>query len=352
MKVIESVGINDAMCKGLSYLLESGLYEKSRNGRVLVAPCPVTTVYRNPLNRVSYSQTRNANPFFHLMEALWMLRGKNDIAWPAKFNKKFIDYSDDGVTQWGAYGWRWREFFGYDQIDLILRELLRNHDSRRCVLSMWNGYACEEHASGQMFSGRSDLEVAMIGGKDVPCNTHAYFDRRGGRLNMTVCNRSNDAIWGAYGANVVHFSILQEYIAWHLGIPVGIYNQVSNNFHVYLDVYDEHKLAQIVAESEEWAIATERSVDVAKHIPLFPAHVERSLLQDIEDLLCGVDVSEYGFVSLVAKPMYHAWDAYKQKKSLSYILEVLDCIPSCDWKLAATKWIQRNKKETVNDEVS
>ena len=33
------------------------------------------------------------------------------------------------------------------------------------------------------------------------------------KLCMTVCNRSNDMLWGAYGANVVHMSMLQEFVA-------------------------------------------------------------------------------------------------------------------------------------------
>ena len=49
--------------------------------------------------------------------------------------------------------------------------------------------------------------------KDLPCNTHVYFSIREGFLDMTVCNRSNDLIWGCCGANAVHMSFLQEYVA-------------------------------------------------------------------------------------------------------------------------------------------
>ena len=59
---------------------------------------------------------------------------------------------------------------------------------------------------------------------------------------MTVCNRSNDMLWGAYGANAVHMSMLQEYLASRLEIAVGEYTQISDSFHVYQnDVWERCK---------------------------------------------------------------------------------------------------------------
>jgi hypothetical protein len=54
-------------------------------------------------------------------------------------------------------------------------------------------------------------------------------------LNITVTNRSNDAVWGCYGANAVQFSVLQEYLAARLGVRVGVYRQVSDSLHVYVE---------------------------------------------------------------------------------------------------------------------
>jgi hypothetical protein len=96
--------------------------------------------------------------------------------------------------------------------------LRKRPDSRRVVLQMWDPV--------------NDLDSPS---KDIPCNTNIYFKIRGGELQMTVCNRSNDMIWGAYGANAVHMSVLQEYIAAALGVYIGPYYQVSDSFHVYLN---------------------------------------------------------------------------------------------------------------------
>jgi thymidylate synthase len=105
---------------------------------------------------------------------------------------------------WGAYGFRWKKYWNKDQIKIVIGMLKENPYDRRAVLQMWDPH-----------------EDLARKGKDVPCNTHIYFKIREGKLCMTVCNRSNDMLWGAYGANVVHMSMLQEYVAHCLGPTYG-----------------------------------------------------------------------------------------------------------------------------------
>ena len=81
--------------------------QQSRNGPVRVANEPVTITYRQPRHRVLFHPVRDANPFFHLFESIWMLAGRDDVKWLAKFNARMADYSDDGVTLTSAYGLRW-----------------------------------------------------------------------------------------------------------------------------------------------------------------------------------------------------------------------------------------------------
>jgi Thymidylate synthase len=248
MHVIHAPNPDSALASGVAYLTAVGEPRESRNGPTLVAPGPVTTVFTRPMSRVSHSALRDANPFFHLMEALWMLAGRNDVALPAHFAKNMSMFSDDGFTLNGAYGFRWRAHFKYDQLDEIVAGLRADPTSRREVLAMWDG-GYETVETKQDFGMRSDLLKTrgdpgrqIAPSKDVPCNTHAYFSIVNGALDMTVCNRSNDIVWGAYGANVVHFSFLLEYMAGRLGVPVGRYFQVSNNYHAYITRPDTIRL--------------------------------------------------------------------------------------------------------------
>lgn len=222
MKVITASCPDHALQSALNELSLSNVHSESRNGPVLRFPTPVTTVWEDPTKRILWSPTRDCNHFLHFIEAAWMLAGRNDVETVAYLAPNMKNYSDDGRTLYGAYGYRWREHFGFDQIDAIIDELVVNPTSRRCVLQMWDGH--------------EELHKATSGGKDVCCNHVIAFDVCNGKLNMTVSNRSNDMIWGAYGANVVHMSILHEYIACQAELKLGAYYQMSNNLHLYLDL--------------------------------------------------------------------------------------------------------------------
>src|SRR5437667_129280 len=134
---IKVTNVNQCLSECLQWLLAAGVEENSRNGPVLVSPEPVMVTYTRPQERVLFSPLRDANPFFHLMEALWMLAGRNDVEWPAYFASNMRNYSDDGKIFHGAYGYRWRKAMSFDQLALIARELKANSESRRCVLQMW-----------------------------------------------------------------------------------------------------------------------------------------------------------------------------------------------------------------------
>lgn len=345
MRVIEAENVNTALGLALPYLLSEGIAENSRNGTVLVAPGPVMTIYRNPTQRVLFSPLRDANPFFHLMESLWMLAGRNDVYFPMYFNKRFKEYSDNGHNVHGAYGWRWRSFFGFDQLKKLIEELKENPNSRRAVLQMWS-------ADGDLVPIDNPLygELGGLKGKDVPCNTHAYFDLRNGKLNMTVCNRSNDVIWGAYGANAVHFSVLQEYMAHKIGAEVGVYRQYSNNFHVYTDVYPKEALEKLAEESfysnyYEYPVSVKDTQPVTA-LPLMLDSLDgqmwdMDLKKFMEDPLKNVIYND-GFFNHVAVPMVRAYSERKQK--IGNGLKYVDEIVSPDWRLACTQWIARREK--------
>lgn len=228
VKVIFADNVNEAFTIGINAIKDEGIQNTSRNGPVLMFPNMVVTTYRRPHQRVLFHPKRKCNHFFHFFESLWMLAGRNDLDFLVKFNPRMAEYSDDGKTSRGsAYGYRWKQHFGYDQIPQVINNLAKSPDSRRVVLSMWDP--------------REDLTVNS---KDIPCNNLVYFNIVQKRLNMTVVNRSNDLLWGAYGSNVFHFSFLQQYILHHLyeknpeaiyEFGMGVYNQFSNNLHVYTD---------------------------------------------------------------------------------------------------------------------
>lgn len=218
MRVITGRNVHQILPTAIRLLRLEGVQRTSRNGDVLQLHEPVTTVYEKPWERVVLWPRRDANPFFHLYEAFWMLDGRNDLAALTRYVSSFGQFSDDGRTLRGAYGHRWRKFFGVDQLADIVDMLDSDKNDRRAVLQMWD----------------TDKDLHKRS-KDLPCNMMITFQvATNGTLEMTVFNRSNDIVWGAYGANAVHLSMLHEYMAAAIGITMGRYRQVSVNWHGYL----------------------------------------------------------------------------------------------------------------------
>jgi len=198
----------------------NGVEEQSRNGPVLTIQEPVMTTILRPTERVLFDSVRDANPFFHVMEFVWMMAGSKDLAWIKQFNTQMGKYSDDQETLPASYGFRWRKHFGIDQPTTVIEQLRRDPTTRRAVIGMWD-------ASVDL--GDSDPNAGL----DKPCNTQIYFRVINGSLDMLVTNRSNDAIWGAFGANAVHMSFLHELVARSAELRQGVYRTLTNNLHIY-----------------------------------------------------------------------------------------------------------------------
>jgi hypothetical protein len=347
MKVIRANHVDDALCQGLQWLADAGVVEETARGPVIVAATPVTTCFVHPMNNASLCPIRDANPFFHLIEALWMLSGQSDARMLDPYIKGFsARVAEKDGHDHGAYGWRWREAFGLDQIEYIIRMLKEKPDTRQAVLQMWD---CSEHDEG--------LEDLTGDWNDRPCNTHVYFRIIGGEyLDMTVCNRSNDVIWGAYGANAVHFSFLLQYMASRLGLKANSYYQMSNNFHAYLSEIDrlwartddifaastEQKLIKIVAEMHrsrgpihpDYAVP-DLNLALGKLQSLF-ASVQLINRVHVQEL-GGLDDDPTSAALLFAAAAHKFYQEGEYDSALDFAREM----PWSNWREACVGWLQR-----------
>lgn len=334
MEVIKVRNVHEALPECLHRLENLGQSMNSRNGEVIVFPTPVTTIYEKPNERVMFWEARDCNPFFHLMEALWMLAGRNDVKFVSYYVSRMKEFSDDGKTFNAAYGHRWRKEYSFDQLGHIIAMLKKNPEDRRAVLQIWD----------------ANLDLTY-NGKDAACNTHAYFRIIDGKLDMTVCNRSNDIVWGAYGANAVHFSILQEYMAAGIGCEIGRYYQVSNNLHAYTTTLESVKhLADSAADGHKRLFNPYENFD-----SLFPM-VSTDIGEWQQDLMMYLEEGVVlglrdKFFRRVVHPINMAYKAYKENKGeekYSIPIEILDNCEAVDWKLACEQWITRRYNKWLN----
>ena len=326
VNVLEVHNVNEAFKEIWWKFRAYGVKEDSHNGPVIVMPGPFITTYTKPKQHVLFNPQRDANPVFHLMEAIWVFGGQNHVDFLLPFNARYSDYAEIDGTVHGAYGRRWLEHFSMNQVLLIIQLLKKDPNSRQAVLTMWDPVY--------------DLTDYRL--KDRPCNTHIYFDCRGGKVNMTVCCRSNDMLWGGYGANVVVFSMLQELIALGVGMPMGLYHQFSNNCHIYL----ENEMAKSFFDNPPMEKFDHYNDALwAQTLPLLQhGETVADFLEDCERFCKGLPVTN-SFLSYVAVPLRAAYLGRKAgAKTSEWILHMNDVPKSLDWGISFIEWTARREK--------
>jgi hypothetical protein len=319
----------------MALLRKHGQRRKSRNGVVTMMDEPVILEITFPDERVVFDPVRNANPFFHVMEFVWMMTGGRSIEWLEHFNSRMVEYCDPGTTHnHGAYGHRWLEHFKTDQLEYVIETLKADPDSRRAVMGMWDPAV------------DNDFHV------DVPCNTHIYFNMNlHGYLDMTVCNRSNDIVWGMLGANIVHMTYLHELVAFAIGEQMGRYRVMTNNLHLYHNLPNFTELFNM-GRAKNDPYMQDR---VAAYPLMQPGEHWQDLLWDCRELLGLVGAAHFKtkWVRDVAHPIYQTYIA-RQQGDTKGENEWVQKIKATDWKEACIQWISRRnaaKASTSGDSI-
>jgi thymidylate synthase len=332
MKIVRARNVCVALPLTMEYLKKNGRNEPSNGGEVIVAQEPMITETQLPRERVLFSAARDANPFFHLFEAIWMLAGENNGFMLDRFIKNFSGrYGEEDGLIHDAYGWRWRHAFGFDQLDAVVQRLLINPLERQCVIQMWDAM------------GYDDLQGKW---KTRPCNTHVFLRLNNHALDITVCCRSNDMIWGCHGANAVHFSVLQEYIAARIDAEIGTMYQISNNAHIYLEQYPFMR----AGESDKLVIHKfyDDRYDRVSPLAMFlePGEIDQDIRMFMDNMEAGdLEFTEYRnpwFYNTLTKAI-QAHGLFKQKQFTEALVRAEE-IEASDWRVACYEWIERRVK--------
>lgn len=175
------------------------------------------TRLERPLERYLSVPNRQNDIVAQFAESMWVLSGRDDVKWLAKYLPRASLFSDDGMTWRGAYGPRLRNWNGIDQIDAVRRLLLADRASRQAVMSI--------------FDPARDYSPS----KDIPCNNWLGWIIRDDHLHMSAALRSNDVWWGFSGVNAFEWSMLHEMLAFWVGAEVGCADYHAMSFHLYSD---------------------------------------------------------------------------------------------------------------------
>lgn len=362
-------------------LLKNG-EECSPRGKLIKELRPVMIGFQNPYNRVSFLGSRRVNPFFQLAESLWIVSGRADVKWLTKFNANMSTFSDDGVWFNAPYGeriraWNKNALHGViiNPIDQMLdayNKLLADKDTRHAVVAI----------SNPMF----DNYRYTVGekGKDIACNLGFTFKIRNDKLDITVFNRSNDAHWGLWGANLCQFSTIQEVMLNWLrnsgvddfaNLGLGTYTQMTDSLHIYLDDYgakcttdvQEHYKNNPVDEVNwDFTCADEPRMSLNKDgfnrfLQVYWEGVDGYIQDDNyllsegnqKDLLDMVyEAKGAGVIDEYWTMVIHAMVAYRLVKMDRMVnaLEVMSLIPACQWKVSMMYFLKSFIKKLEDTE--
>ena len=162
---------------------------------------PIITV---PERKLSYR--------FMFAEAVWILTGDNRVETIAPYAPKIANYSDDGVTFFGAYGPAILA-----QLNYVIDKLTADPLSRQAVITIWKQNPPNT--------------------KDTPCTIATQFLIRRNILFINHTMRSSDA-WLGWVYDMFNFSMLGAYVAIALrrvypDLKLGTITLTAGSQHLY-----------------------------------------------------------------------------------------------------------------------
>ncbi|MET9711686.1 thymidylate synthase [Nocardiopsis alba] len=325
--------ITDALLHVLANIEDEGDIVVARGQEQREVLSSLTKIER-PQERFLVLPGRNNNVFAQIAETAWVLAGRDDLEFLSHYLPRAADFSDDGKTWRAAYGPRIRRWGGeVDQVAQVVERLREDPYTKRAVISI--------------FDPGSDFGET----KDVPCNNWLQFIQRGGRLDLHVTVRANDAIWGFSGINFFEWSVLHEIVARSLGWEVGALSWFVGTFHVYSRHYTLagrlRSLEGIRSPYEEGVSTTGISTTVERLdgvlVRLFEAeeHARAGRFDDAERVEREISDPFFRY----SATMLRLYNAYLMGRDRTDVLDILHELHETDFFTAAAEYIARRWKD-------
>ena len=170
-----------------------------------------------------------------IYELLWFLKGDTNI-----------DYlKENGVNIWNAwadkngdlgpvYGFQWRNWNndGIDQIKILVKDLVKNPNSRRHLISAWNPSVLPDTSKS--------FESNIANGKAAlpPCHAFFQFYISNEKLSCQLYQRSADVFLGV-PFNIASYSLLTMMIAQVCNLKLGDFVHTFGDAHIYSNHFEQ-----------------------------------------------------------------------------------------------------------------
>jgi len=201
----------------LRQILEHGIEETNeRTGHKVKA---IPGMHFQVENGFPLLSLRKIAPRVFAAEQVWfMLGSRKPVEFIDQYTKIWNDFTNiNGVVN-SAYGFRWRYYFGRDQIGLLVKLLEKEPSSRQGVVITWD--AADDGLNPELKK------------KNVPSPISFTVNIIGDKLHLHSIFRSNDMVVGC-PFDVAGFALLQRILAARLGVGVGVYSHSISNAHIY-----------------------------------------------------------------------------------------------------------------------
>ncbi|MEP7084827.1 MAG: thymidylate synthase [Betaproteobacteria bacterium] len=152
-------------------------------------------------------------------ELLWFLQGSTNVRYLREHGVTIWDEWADTDGELGpVYGFQWRSWPApdgsvIDQIADVVREIKRNPDSRRLIVSAWNV---------------ADIPRMAL----APCHALFQFYVVNGRLSCQLYQRSADILLGV-PFNIASYALLTHMVAQQCDLEPGDFIWTGGDCHLY-----------------------------------------------------------------------------------------------------------------------
>jgi thymidylate synthase len=165
-----------------------------------------------------------------IYELLWFLRGDTNVRWLQEHGVTIWNEWADANGELGpVYGYQWRSWPGrspsgeeggtIDQIAGLIRDIKKNPDSRRLIVTAWNP---------------ADIPRMAL----PPCHCLFQFYVADGRLSCQLYQRSADIFLGV-PFNIASYALLTLMVAQVTGLKPGEFIHSFGDAHLYMNHLDQ-----------------------------------------------------------------------------------------------------------------
>jgi thymidylate synthase len=161
-------------------------------------------------------------------ELLWFLRGETNVRSLQEAGVSIWDeWADERGELGPVYGHQWRHWTAsdgteIDQIADVIRDIKRNPDSRRLIVSAWNV---------------GDIPKMKL----PPCHAFFQFYVAQGRLSCQLYQRSCDLFLGV-PFNIASYALLTHLVAQQCDLDAGDFVWTGGDCHIYLNHLEQVNL--------------------------------------------------------------------------------------------------------------